>query len=262
MDFSPRLQIMTQPNISADSLVLAIDTATPVQSVALVRQQRVLFEAQAPSVHAEGPGLLALVDAALRHTELRIHDVDRFVVSRGPGAFSGLRVSMAMLKSFALTLDRPLYSVSSLEALARDAMPAGHLVAACIDARRGEIYTAFYRFQDGRPVAVTDELLLKPAELAAFAQDTFPGEFVVCIGSAFPHYEKAVSAQNLCCRPAAPRAAILAQIVLDRFPTQLPDVPIEALEPKYIRIDDFALPKPFDFSTPESQKSRKSNSIP
>ena len=104
---------------ASESLILSIDTATPTQSVAVLRGMRILFEASVNRDTKEGPGLLSLVDVALSQCSLRVADIDRFVVSRGPGAFTGVRVSMAMLKSFALTLDKPLYGLSSLDALAR-----------------------------------------------------------------------------------------------------------------------------------------------
>lgn len=246
--------------ITSDSLVLALDTATPVQSLAIVRGQNTLFEASCRSQTKDGPGLLSLVDAALHHCELKIADIDRFVVSRGPGAFTGLRVSMAMLKSLALTLDKPLYAASSLDAVAFDAMPEFAVVAACIDARRGEMYTSFHVWKDGQMKALSDELLLKPEEFVAYVDRAFPNTNVVCVGPAFPNHSKKIAAAcpRLLLRSAAPRAAVLARLVLDRYPDCPPDVPLEALEPKYIRMEDFELPKPFDFSQPGQFRANKS----
>ena len=243
---------MSEANISPESLVVATDTATPVQSLAITQNQRVLFEASIQSQSKEGPGLLSLLDAALKQCQIRIEDVDRFVVTRGPGAFTGLRVSMAMLKSLALTLNKPLYAASSLEAIARDNMPCNGVLASCIDARRGEIYAAFYQYRDKKTVALTEEMLFKPAEFIQYVEQHFPDQWIQCVGSAFPHYsEKLESLSNrICCRSAYPRASVLAQMVIEKYPDSLPEIPIEALEPKYIRMDDFALPAPFDFSQP------------
>lgn len=236
----------------SDYLVLALDTATPMQSLAIVRGQHVLFEAQVKSQTQEGPGLLSLVDLALKQCELKIDDVDRFVVSRGPGAFTGLRVSMAMLKSLALTLNKPLYAASSLEAIAYDALPENGILAACIDARRGELYAAFYDMVDGKIRHLSEELLLNPEDFIAYVNSAFPGQNIVCVGPAFPNYTQKIAAMDprLILRPAPVRAAMLAHIVADRFGDTQPDIPLEALEPKYIRMDDFELPKPFDFSKP------------
>ena len=246
--------------ITSDSLVLALDTATPMQSLAIVRGQNILFEASCCSQTKNGPGLLSLVDAALHHCELKIADIDRFVVSRGPGAFTGLRVSMAMLKSLALTLDKPLYAASSLEAIAYDAMPDSAIVAACIDARRGEMYASFHTWKDGKIEALSEELLLKPEDFVAYVESVFPGQNVVCVGPAFPNHSRKISAAcpRLVLRSASPRAAVLARLVLSRYPDSLPDVPLEALEPKYIRMEDFELPKPFDFSQPGQFRANKS----
>ncbi|MBO5753692.1 MAG: tRNA (adenosine(37)-N6)-threonylcarbamoyltransferase complex dimerization subunit type 1 TsaB [Proteobacteria bacterium] len=234
-------------------LYLSLDTATPPQALAITRDHDVLFEAQIRPQTKEGPGLLSLVDAALKHCQLKLEDIDRFVVSRGPGAFTGLRVSMAMLKSMALTLEKPLYAASSLEAIAKDALPSDAIVAAMIDARRGELYVAFYDTQNGQMRALSEELLLKPEDFVAYVEHAFAGKTVVCVGPAFPTYTKKLQAlcDKLIIRPAVIRASALAHLVHEKYGADdAPEIPLEALEPKYIRQEDFALPKPFDFSNP------------
>lgn len=249
---------MTQPNISESSLILAVDTATPVQSLAVMSGKKVLFEAQSFQVNKEGPGLLSLIDGALRHCGLELASMDRFVVSRGPGAFTGLRVSMALLKSFAFCLNRPLYAASSLEALALDACPSDSIIASCIDARRGEIYVSFYVTEGEKLVAISEELLLKPEDFSEYIRHAFSGRQIFCVGTAFPHYSEKL--KSLCpgilCRPANIRASQLGNIILERFENDLPDVALEALEPKYIRIEDFALPKPFDFGMVQGRSGK------
>ncbi len=242
-------------------LTLALDTASPIQSLALTRGQDILFESTSRSVSKDGPGLLTLVDTALRYCHVTIKDVERLVVSRGPGAFTGLRVSMAMLKSFAMTLDIPLYAGSTLEALARAAQPFKGIIAPCIDARRGEIYTAFYRQNDGHPAPISDELLVSPAAFIEYVDKHYPDEDILCFGPAFPTYRHKLTPTQARLHftemPVAPRAAALAFAVLEKYPDTLPDVPLESLEPKYIRLDDFVLPQPFDFSQPQPRKERR-----
>jgi len=241
---------------TAEDLTLALDTASPIQSLALTRGHDILFESTSRSVSKDGPGLLTLVDTALRYCHVTVKDLDRLVVSRGPGAFTGLRVSMAMLKSFAMTLDIPLYAGSSLEAVARTAHPFDGIVASCLDARRGEIYAAFYRQNaDGSLESLSEELLFTPAALVEYINSHFEGQNVLCIGPAFPTYRGKLKGANakLCftAMPVYPRAAALAFSALEAHPDSLPEIPIESLEPKYIRLDDFVLPQPFDFSQPQ-----------
>lgn len=234
-------------------LYLALDTATPTQALAITRDNDILFEAQIRPQTKEGPGLLSLVDAALKHCQLKLEDIDRFVVSRGPGAFTGLRVSMAMLKSMALTLEKPLYAASSLDAIAYDALPANAIVAATIDARRGELYVAFYDTENGQMRTLSDELLLKPEDFVAYIEHAFPHQEIICVGPAFPNYTKKLQAicNRIVLRPAVIRASALAHIVQQKYgANDAPEIALEALEPKYIRQEDFALPKPFDFANP------------
>lgn len=237
---------------ASESLILSIDTATPTQSVAVLRGMRILFEASVNRDTKEGPSLLSLVDVALSQCSLRVADIDRFVVSRGPGAFTGVRVSMAMLKSFALTLDKPLYGLSSLDALARASTAPDYVTAACIDARRGEIYASFYRESEGRFERLTDELLLRPEAFGELTLKMFPKTPVLCVGTAFPHYGEILRKINsqLCCRYAAPSASALGQNMIDAYEDELPEQSLESLEPRYIRIEDFAVSQPFDFSAP------------
>ena len=246
-----------------NDLTLALDTASPIQSLALVRGRDVLFESCSRSVSKEGPSLLTLVDTALRYCHVTIRDVERLVVSRGPGAFTGLRVSMAMLKSFAMTLDIPLYAASTLDALARNAQPFDGLVVPCIDARRGEIYAAFYKQNGDSVEKLSEELLLSPAAFNAHVDEHYAGERLLCLGPAFPTYRQklraAASQLFFTPTPVAPRAAALAWDVLERFPDTLPDIPLESLEPVYIRLDDFVTPKPFDFSQPQPRKHSGAN---
>ena len=242
-----------------EDLTLALDTASPIQSLAITRGHDILFESTSRAVSKEGPGLLTLVDTALKYCHVTIKDLDRLVVSRGPGAFTGLRVSMAMLKSFAMTLDIPLYAGSSLEAVARTADPFDGIVAACLDARRGELYAAFYRQSDSHLEPLSDELLLTPAAFVDYVNENYPQQNLLCIGPAFPTYRpklmRGVNAKlHFTTMPVCPRAAALAWSALENFPDALPDIPLEALEPKYIRLDDFVTPQPFDFSQPQQYR--------
>ena len=71
--------------------------------------------------------------------------IDGFGVAIGPGSFSGTRVGLATIKGMALALGKPVAGISSLDILAWQALKDGEWGAPVIDARRGEIYTAFYR---------------------------------------------------------------------------------------------------------------------
>jgi tRNA threonylcarbamoyladenosine biosynthesis protein TsaB len=150
--------------------VLGIDTATPVISIALVEDDRVLAE-RSDTVTNNRTGLLTMIDAAFAAVGWRPLDLDAVAVGAGPGSFTGLRIGMATAKGIAFATGKPLWAVSSLAALAyselarADSVP----VVAVLDARRGEVYAGAYRRQSGRIEAVGEERVLPPSDLASLA---------------------------------------------------------------------------------------------
>lgn len=125
-------------------LLLALETATPLASVALVRGEALLAErslSHERPVSAELlPALAELLDAA----GVTLAAVDAFAVSIGPGSFTGLRVGLASLKGLAFGSGRPAVAVSTLEALAAGAPPGETPLATLLDAQRGEVYGALW----------------------------------------------------------------------------------------------------------------------
>lgn len=144
--------------------LLAIETATEACSVALLVDGEVSerFEI-APRRHAE----LALpwAERLLAETGVAKSQLDAIAVGRGPGAFTGVRLAIAIAQGIALALDRPLLPVSTLAALAMRAPGAGDVLAA-IDARMGEIYVASFRREGEGVVATGDETVIAPGDYA------------------------------------------------------------------------------------------------
>lgn len=133
-----------------DVLVLGIEAATPPASVALVRNEHVLASACGPFGRDTDAWILDAIDKLLRQCALELAQLDMIAVSVGPGTFTGIRVGMATAAGLALGAGIPLAGVGTLDALIDGALAAtgraaGTRVAACIDARRGEIYAAAAR---------------------------------------------------------------------------------------------------------------------
>jgi tRNA threonylcarbamoyladenosine biosynthesis protein TsaB len=140
--------------------LLAFETATEACSVALWLdgELRERFEI-APRRHAE----LALpwAEQLLAEAGIAKSQLDAVAIGRGPGAFTGVRLAIALGQGIALALDRPLVPVSTLAALAEDA--PGERVLAAIDARMGEVYLGAFVREGGRLRAVTQEAVAAPA---------------------------------------------------------------------------------------------------
>ncbi|HEX5305744.1 MAG TPA: tRNA (adenosine(37)-N6)-threonylcarbamoyltransferase complex dimerization subunit type 1 TsaB [Dyella sp.] len=129
--------------------LLALETSTESCSVALVHGDSLIVRSElAPRRHAEL--VLPMAEALLAEAGLGRHALDAIAVGRGPGAFTGVRLGIALAQGMALALDRPVVPVSSLAALALEAPEddGDAAILAVIDARMGEIYAASFR-RDG-----------------------------------------------------------------------------------------------------------------
>lgn len=153
--------------------LLGLDTATSATAVALldsatgaVHERR---DDPAPGARPRHTArLLALIAEVMRDAGTDWGAIDRIAVGTGPGTFTGLRIGVATARALARATGIELVGISTLHALALaaagEARPGERAVAAVIDARRGELFTAAWGIED---VAAPDgEPLLAPAALA------------------------------------------------------------------------------------------------
>jgi tRNA threonylcarbamoyladenosine biosynthesis protein TsaB len=138
--------------------LLAVDTASPVGSVAVGTADRVLSEVTLGVGTRHSEALLPAVRFALEQARIAADDLAGVVVGAGPGSFTGVRIAAATAKGLVRGLHVPLLAYSSLLCLAAAVAQDGTPVCALLDARRGEVYAACYRFPGfGRP-----QTLLQP----------------------------------------------------------------------------------------------------
>ena len=151
-------------------LILGIDTATDQVGCALgdhegvVAQQHLL----APRRHAET--LAPQIEALCAMAHLPLAKVGAIAVDIGPGLFTGLRVGFTTAITLASALDVPMIGLTSLDLLAHAAHLSDRLVAATVDARRGEVFTALYRPVPGGVQQVSPPAVARPEELASELQ--------------------------------------------------------------------------------------------
>jgi tRNA threonylcarbamoyl adenosine modification protein YeaZ len=95
-----------------------------------------------------------VIDRLLKKEALKIRDIDAFLIGRGPGSFTGLRIGFATLKGFLATRPRPCYGALSLDLIAAGMSPERRTnLTVCLDARRGKLYARSYRYRGKRWVS-------------------------------------------------------------------------------------------------------------
>ncbi|MFH1161306.1 MAG: tRNA (adenosine(37)-N6)-threonylcarbamoyltransferase complex dimerization subunit type 1 TsaB [bacterium] len=147
------------------SLLLAIETATPVCSVALARDGECVAIRETTSANAHSSLLTIYIEQLFQEAGYRYQDLDAVAVSMGPGSYTGLRIGVAAAKGLCYALEKPLIAVPTLQAMAEGMncqLPIANcplLICPVIDARRMEVYCAVYneQLEEIRP---TDAVIL------------------------------------------------------------------------------------------------------
>jgi len=138
-------------------LILAADTSTSINTVALCDEGRIRAETVVDCGRAHAERLLATVDWVLNEAKLRLGDVDLLAISSGPGSFTGLRVGVATWKGLALGADLPLVAVPTLDAFAGVNPLFDGMLCPLLDAKMGEVFGAVYRFKAGQRTKIAPD---------------------------------------------------------------------------------------------------------
>ena len=226
-------------------LILAIDTATPATSLALTRGTRgqgaVVASLELSSNVTHSRRLLTGIDWLMKEVGVDWNEIEAIGISLGPGSFTGLRIGMATAKGLATAANVQLVGVSTLDSLASKCV-SERLICSVLDARKKEVYAAFYRADVHGTVRRVGEIeALTPQELAVKIKEP-----VMMIGDGAVVYQsvfRKVLGSNLLMAPAAlhaPSATSLGLISGELFlDGQFLDV--DSTVPLYVRSSDAEL---------------------
>ncbi|HLS83761.1 MAG TPA: tRNA (adenosine(37)-N6)-threonylcarbamoyltransferase complex dimerization subunit type 1 TsaB [Arenimonas sp.] len=213
--------------------LLAVETSTEACSVALWREGEVFEKHElAPRRHTQL--VLPWIEQLLAGAGLARSQLDVLAVGRGPGAFTGVRLGIAIVQGLALALERPVVPVSTLAVLAMRAPAEARDILAAIDARMGEVYLGAFRRGGGGLVQASGPEQVLPPGLAPLPAGPVHG-----VGSGFGA-EGGMLAERLGQRlrsvdvQALPHAGDLARLAAAAF-ARGEAVPAEQVEPAYLR---------------------------
>ncbi|MSR81589.1 MAG: tRNA (adenosine(37)-N6)-threonylcarbamoyltransferase complex dimerization subunit type 1 TsaB [Candidatus Latescibacteria bacterium] len=215
-------------------LILALDTATPAGSVALVDEERTLVSRYFDVGLQHSQRLFVEVEDALKVAGCTFAQVGAIAVSIGPGSFTGLRIGLSAAKGFCLAGALPLVTVSTLEVLAARLPFARYPVCPMLDARKSEVYTALYDTSAGWPRLLEAPRALVPQVLMAERAGIptlFTGDGALAYSELVAACPQAMQAPFPCSRPEAAVLGWLAQARLKAG--EVAD--LVSVEPEYLR---------------------------
>lgn len=250
--------------------LLAFETATEACSVALYLDGEIIERHEvAPRLHAEYA--LPWAEALLAEAGITRSQLDVIALSRGPGAFTGVRLAIAIAQGIALALDRPVVAVSTLQVIAASLPPLAHAgggwegvgsvssnfsqahatppqpspacaregakrrILAAIDARMGEVYVGAFERQGDDLIALSAEIVCAPHAVTlpdgAGGWHAVGTGFGAVDGALAAHLGKQLASIDASVLPHAADVARLAVAAHARGEV----LPPERIEPAYLR---------------------------
>lgn len=144
--------------------VLAVDTSSVVATCAVLDEEKIIGEYSLNQKLSHSEKLSPMIKELMDSLKLKIKDIDIFASAIGPGSFTGLRIGIATINSFAHVVDKPVIGVSTLEALAFN-LPNNDIVVPMMDARRDRVYTGIYKWINGELCNIMEPKVMKVREL-------------------------------------------------------------------------------------------------
>ena len=140
--------------------ILALDSTAKICTVALCEDTQLLSLKRENAGMTHSEMLLPMIADTLTECGVSTADIDMFALSRGPGSFTGVRIGAATVKGLCFGREKPCVGVSTLEALAYNYRDCDGIVISAMDARRDQVYTAFFRVCGGRVERLCEDMAL------------------------------------------------------------------------------------------------------
>ena len=179
--------------------ILALDSSGIVASVAVVEDDTLLAEYTVNYKKTHSQTLLPMLDELKKAIQLDLTSIDAIAVAAGPGSFTGLRIGSATAKGLGLALGKPLIGVPTVEALAYNLYDTDRDTVICpiMDARRNQVYTGIYTFEEHQLKALKNQDAVPMEELIEELNRL--QKSVIFLGDGVPVYKNRI--QEMCTVP-------------------------------------------------------------
>ncbi len=146
--------------------ILAIDTSNYALGIALLNGEQVVGEYITNLKKNHSVRAMPAIERLMKDCDMKPSELDKIVVAKGPGSYTGVRIGVTIAKTLAWTLGIPISGVSSLEVLAANGKFFRGLISPLFDGRRGQIYTGLYEGQNGSINRLRDDMIVQSSEWA------------------------------------------------------------------------------------------------
>lgn len=140
--------------------ILSVDTTTKIASVTL-KKDNILFSNKIDNEITHSEKFLPLIDKTIKEANLKLEEIDKYLILNGPGSFTGIRISLATIKAINYVFNKEIFSISSMEALAYLGYKSSNknYIITFLDAKNDRVYFNIYKVEN-----INDKITIKPLE--------------------------------------------------------------------------------------------------
>ncbi len=140
--------------------ILGIDASTQTAGVAIIEDEVLKSEIIINNDITHSQKLMVIIDQVFKNLDMTLDEIDGIAVTIGPGSFTGVRIGMATALGLSRAKNIPIAGVSTLEALAMNNKGFSGIICPMQDARRDQIYTAFFEFENDELIRLTSDMAI------------------------------------------------------------------------------------------------------
>lgn len=145
--------------------ILSLDSSTESATCAVLSEEKLYGEITFNYKKQHSIVLMPMIDNLLKNVNIDINSLDGFVVCKGPGSFTGLRIGAAVIKGLSQGTGKPFVSVSSLDSLAYNLAYTEGIICPILNALRGNVYTALYKFENSDLKRTSEYMIISMEDL-------------------------------------------------------------------------------------------------
>lgn len=172
--------------------ILAFDGTAKAATVAVSEGDKVLGLYTVDNGLTQSELLLPMAENLLKSLNLDFSDIELYATSVGPGSFTGVRIGVSLVKGLAFGRNIPCVGVSTLEALAENLKGISGIILPCMDARRGQVYSATFRCDGHNVERLTEDRAIALSDLAEELK-AYEGEAIYLSGDGYAVAKKALT---------------------------------------------------------------------
>ncbi len=163
--------------------ILAVESSAISASVAICEDEHLIGQTYQQTGLTHSQTLLPMVNSLLSSLSMNLDDIDLLAVAIGPGSFTGLRIGVSMVKGFAWAKNISCVACSTLESMAWNMSMIDGDLCSVMDARRGQVYNARFKSQDGSVIRITEDRPISLDDLAMELQENTKTQWLLGDGA-------------------------------------------------------------------------------